>query len=41
VAAAPRPGFEPDAGILGQATIVLASLVHLEPDVVSGVLDGA
>jgi HAD superfamily hydrolase (TIGR01509 family) len=41
VIAVPRPGFEPDSGTLGRASVVLPSLIQLGPDVVARVLTGA
>lgn len=38
VVAVPRPGFEPDAGVLGRAHVVLPDLLGLGPDVVDQVL---
>jgi HAD superfamily hydrolase (TIGR01509 family) len=38
VIAVPRPGFVPEADILGRATLVLPALTDLDPDVVARVL---
>jgi len=38
VIAVPRPGFEPDAGILRRATVVLPSLVGLDDAAIARVL---
>jgi beta-phosphoglucomutase-like phosphatase (HAD superfamily) len=41
VVAVPRPGFEPDAGVLARATAVLPDLTRLSVDLVAGVLPAA
>jgi HAD superfamily hydrolase (TIGR01509 family) len=41
VIAVPRPGFEPDADIVGRATAVVPTLIQLGPDLVAQVLSRA
>ena len=40
VVAVPRPGFEPDAGVLARADAVLPDLLRLDPGIVDAVLAG-
>jgi HAD superfamily hydrolase (TIGR01509 family) len=40
VVAVPRPGFEPDPGVLVRATAVLPDLTRLNPDLLAGLLTG-